>query len=193
MSNFHFFSIVSRMKYINRWGLMRNSKDENLSEHSLEVAIIAHALCLIKNKKFGGNLNPEKVAVLGLYHDVSEIFTGDLPTPVKYHNPEIYKSYKKVEVFAIKKILNLLPSYLYNDYKNILLTPDQELYSIVKAADKISALIKCIEEENIGNNEFKSAKNRLLNNLHELNMPEVELFLKDFIPSYNLSLDEQET
>ena len=193
MSNFHFFSIVSRMKYINRWGLMRNSKDENLSEHSLEVAIIAHALCLIKNKKFGGNLNPEKVAVLGLYHDVSEIFTGDLPTPVKYHNPEIYKSYKKVEVFAIKKILNLLPSYLYNDYKNILLTPDQELYSIVKAADKISALIKCIEEENIGNNEFKSAKNRLLNNLHELNMPEVELFLKDFIPSYNLSLYEQET
>lgn len=171
---------------------MRNSKDENLSEHSLEVAIIAHALCLIKNKKFNGNLNPEKAAVLGLYHDASEIFTGDLPTPVKYHNPEIYKSYKKVEVFAIKKILKLLPSYLYNDYKNILLTPDKELYTIVKAADKISALIKCIEEENIGNNEFKSAKNRLLNNLHALNMPEVDLFLKDFIPSYNLSLDEQE-
>ncbi len=192
MGNFHFFSIVSRMKYINRWGLMRNSKDENLSEHSLQVAMIAHALCEIKNKRFGDNLDSNKAAVLGLYHDVSEILTGDLPTPVKYHNPEIYESYKQVEFFAIKKILKMLPDYLYGEYENILLCEDEELCSIVKIADKISALIKCIEEENIGNNEFKNPKKKLMNWLESLDRPEVKVFLKDFLPSYELSLDEHE-
>lgn len=171
---------------------MRNSKDENLSEHSLEVAMIAHALCEIKNKKLGANIDSNKAAVLGLYHDVSEILTGDLPTPVKYHNPEIYESYKKVEFFAIKKILNMLPNYLQDEYRQILLPQDEELCLIVKIADKISALIKCIEEENIGNNEFKNAKKRLLSWLKSLDKPEVNIFLEEFLPSYELSLDEQE-
>ena len=192
MSGYHFFSIVSRMKYIHRWGLMRNSKNENLSEHSLEVAMIAHALCLIKNKKLGGSVDPQRAAILGLYHDISEILTGDLPTPVKYHNPEIYKSYKEIEILAIKKILKTLPNYLYDEYKNLFFDQDEELLSIVKAADKISALIKCIEEENVGNNEFKSAKKRLIKSLEELQRPEVDIFLKDFLPSYALSLDDQE-
>ena len=192
VKKFHFFSIVSRMKYINRWGLMRNSKDENLSEHSLEVAMIAHALCLIKNKKFEGQIDEKKAALIALYHDASEILTGDLPTTVKYHDEKIYESYKKVEYFALKKILNMLPEYLYEEYKNILLCADKDLMSIVKAADKISALIKCIEEENIGNNEFKQAKKKLLLDLKSLEMPEVEVFLSDFLPSYELSLDEQE-
>lgn len=171
---------------------MRNSKDENLSEHSLEVAMIAHALCLIKNKRFGGNIDAQKAAILGLYHDASEILTGDLPTPVKYHNPEIYESYKKVEFFAIKKILKMLPDYLYDEYKNLFFEKDKELLAIVKAADKISALIKCIEEENVGNNEFKSAKKRLTESLENLKRPEVDVFLSDFLPSYALSLDDQE-
>ena len=171
---------------------MRNSKDENLSEHSLEVAVIAPALCLIKNKKFEGQIDEKKAALIGLYHDASEILTGDLPTTVKYHDEKIYESYKKVEYFALKKILNMLPDYLYEEYKNILLCEDKDLMSIVKAADKISALIKCIEEENIGNNEFKQAKKKLLLDLKSLEMLEVEVFLSDFLPSYELSLDEQE-
>ena len=193
MKNFHFFSIVSRMKYINRWGLMRKTREENLSEHSLEVSMIAHALCLIKNKKLGGNLDAQRAAILGLYHDASEIFTGDLPTPVKYHNPEIYESYKKVEQFSVNKILKMLPDYLLEEYKKILVPSKDEIYNIVKAADKISALIKCIEEENAGNNEFKKAKDRLLKNIEMLKMPEVDIFIQEFLPSYKLSLDEQES
>ena len=192
MDKFHFFSIVSRMKYIHRWGLMRNSKDENLSEHSLETSIIAHALCIIKNKKSGSNLDANLAAVIALYHDTSEILTGDLPTPVKYHNPEIYESYKKVELFALKKILKMLPDYMQDEYSKILLPTNEELCAIVKAADKISALIKCIEEENTGNNEFKNAKKKLLASLQALKREEVDEFLNIFLPSYKLSLDEQE-
>ena len=156
MGSFHFFSIISRMKYINRWGLMRNSKNENLSEHSLEVAMIAHALCLIRNKKYNKKVDANKAALLGMYHDVSEILTGDLPTTVKYHDVKIYESYKKVESFAVERILKQLPDYLFEEYKEILVPEDEELLLIVKAADKLSALIKCIEEENVGNNEFKT-------------------------------------
>lgn len=192
MKSFHFFSIISRMKYINRWGLMRNTKNENLSEHSLEVGMIAHALCLIKNKRYGTKLDANKAAIMGMYHDISEILTGDLPTTVKYHDNKIYESYKKVENIAVKQILKKLPDYLYREYEELLMSEDKELLKIVKAADKISALIKCIEEENVGNNEFKKAKEKLLQVLEGLKMPEVEIFLTEFLPSYRLSFDEQE-
>ena len=192
MSGANFFALLYRMKYISRWGLMRNSRTENISEHSLETAIIAHGLAVMRNKRFGGDVNPEKVALLALFHDVSETITGDLPTPVKYFNSDISASYKQVENIALEKLLTMLPDDMRDEYRGILI-PDStntEEMKLVKAADKLSALLKCVEEESAGNGEFAFAKQSTLRSIEELDMPEVDEFIKEFLPAYKLTLDE---
>lgn len=183
------------MKYICRWGLMRNTRNENLSEHSFETAVIAHSLALIRNTYFGGNVNPERAAVLALFHDSSEILTGDLPTPVKYFNPQIRSAYGKVEEVAQKKLLSFLPDKLKPDYNSILSAggkDDSELLPIVKAADKLSAVIKCMEENKTGSSEFSKAETSIRETLRKMELPEVDFFVKEFLPSYKLTLDEQD-
>ena len=188
----NFFALLYRMKYISRWGLMRNSRTENISEHSLETAIIAHGLAVMRNRRFGGNVNPDRVAILALFHDASETVTGDLPTPVKYFNPEISASYKQVEHIALEKLLTMLPDDMREDYRDILIPTeaDEEAMKLVKAADKLSALLKCIEEESAGNGEFALAKQSTLKSIKELNIPEADEFIRDFLPAYKLTLDE---
>jgi 5'-deoxynucleotidase len=190
----HFFALLSRMKYINRWGLMRNTKAENIEEHSLEAAILSHALAELKNNRFGGNINIGRIMMLAIYHDVSEIYTGDLPTPVKYFNPQIREAYKQVENYSLEKLIASLPEDLKADYADVLIPKEQdkELWQIIKAADKLSALIKCIEEEKAGNTEFKKAATAQLQSLKQMELPEVDCFMKEFLPSYKLTLDEQE-
>ena len=191
MSNVGFFALLYRMKYISRWGLMRNSTRENISEHSLETAIIAHGLAVMRNKRFGGNVNPDRVALLAMFHDASETITGDLPTPVKYCNSDISGSDKQVERVALEKLLTMLPEDMREEYSDILM-PDEsdEMMALVKAADKLSALLKCIEEESAGNGEFVMAKQATLKAIEELGVPEAQEFIKDFLPSYRLTLDE---
>ena len=186
----HFFALMSRMKNIVRWGLMRNTREENLSEHSLEVAQIAHALALINRKRFGGDADPNFVAVVSMYHDSSEIITGDMPTPIKYYNDEIKFAYKQIEATAQKQLTDMLPEDFKEDFEKIY-NPDLETNRLVKAADKLSALIKCTEELNIGNKEFEVAYNSTLNAIKNMNCPEANVFLEEFIPSFSLSLDEQ--
>ena len=186
----HFYAMLSRMKNIYRWGLMRNTKQENLSEHSLEVAFIAHALAVIKNRRLGGNVNPAEVAVAAMFHDTTEIITGDMPTPIKYYNPEIRDVYKQIEAVAGDKLLNMLPEDLRDDFKNFY-SPDQETKELIKAADKLSALIKCTEELNMGNREFEVAKKSTLKAVKDMNLPEAEIFLEEFMESFSLPLDEQ--
>lgn len=186
----HFYAMLSRMKNIYRWGLMRNTKQENLSEHSLEVAFVAHALAVIKNRRLGGNINPNEVATAAMFHDTTEIITGDMPTPIKYYNPEIRDIYKQIETVAGDRLVNMLPEDLRDDFKDFY-APDEETKRIIKAADKISALIKCIEELNMGNREFAAAKESTLKAVKDMNLPEAEIFLEEFIESFSLSLDEQ--
>ena len=194
--NHNYFATISRMKYIERWALMRNSRAENLSEHSLDVAMISHALCVIGNVRYNKNLNGEKAALIGLYHDSSEIITGDMPTPVKYYNEDIKAAYKEVESIAEKKLLNELPSDLRPEFEKIYKSDrsEEEKYMrhLVKAADKLSAYIKCIEEENSGNREFRSAKESIEKKLIEMSeeYPEVKDFMEEFIPPYGKTLDE---
>lgn len=193
MKKSNFFAFIFRMKYINRWALMKNTRYENVTEHSLEVSVIAHALALIQKNKLGNNkINPEKVAVYALYHDTSEIIIGDLPTPVKYFNKSINLAYKDLEDRASKSILKMLPDYLINDYENIFIAKeaDKEIWDTVKAADKISAYLKCIDEENSGNKEFYNAKETIIKTLKEMNRKDVEIFLEEFIHGFNLTLDE---
>lgn len=222
-----FFATVSRMKYINRWALMRNSREEDLSEHSLEVAMIAHALCTIGNVRYGRHLDAEKAALVGLYHDASEIITGDMPTPVKYYNSTIRDAYKDVERTAEQHLLDKLPADLRGEYEKILCDPtagrpsddrvsekassenersrqnstetDDESFQnerymrrLVKAADKLSALIKCIEERNSGNQEFRSAEESTRNAIAKMaeELPEINDFLEEFLPAYGKTLDE---
>lgn len=191
--NNHFFAMHSRMKYINRWALMRNTVSENISEHSNDVAVIAHALAVIKNVRFGGNLNAERAAFLGLYHDMTEIITGDMPTPVKYYSEDMREAFKEVEDKAGQHLLSMLPADMAKYYESAFFKAegDEYLWQIVKAADKISALIKCIEEKNAGNNEFGKALESTRESLDEMAMPEVAAFLEEFLPSFYLSLDEQ--
>lgn len=193
MNEEKFFAIISRMKYINRWGLMRNTITENISEHSLETAFIAHVLALYRNVRFGGNVDPERCAVLAMYHDVTEIITGDLPTPVKYYNAEIRSEYDKVEKMAEEKMLSYLPDDLREHYRPLLGHTDEEkeLWELVKAADKLSALIKCVEERQMGNSDFTDAEKATLDSIHEMNIPEAEEFLKEFMPAYSGTLDRQ--
>ncbi len=187
-----FFAMISRMKYINRWALMRNSYPENISEHSLEVAMIAHVLALISNKKYGNNLNAERAALIGMYHDCTEIITGDMPTPIKYYNKDTVEAYKYVEEQAAKDLLGMLPDYLQDDYESILFPREEEeyLWRLVKAADRLSAYAKCIEEEKAGNREFSSAKSAVYAKLTEMDIPEVRDFVRDFVEAYKKTLDE---
>lgn len=186
----HFYAVMSRMKNIYRWGLMRNTRRENLSEHSLEVAQIAHALAIINVRRFSGKANPQYVAVVAMYHDTSEIITGDMPTPIKYYNEEIKRAYKQIEATAEKELVDMLPEDFKQDFKEIY-NPDQLTLRFVKAADKISALIKCTEELNMGNREFAVAEKTIKKAIKDMKLPEAEVFLKEFMPSFSLSLDEQ--
>lgn len=193
MEDRKFFALISRMKYINRWGLMRNAVTENISEHSLETAFIAHVLALYRNVRFGGNVDPERTALLAMYHDVTEIITGDLPTPVKYYNEEIKRQYGRVEEIAGEKIVGYLPEDLREYYRPLMgkTEEESELWLLVKAADKLSALIKCIEERNMGNLDFANAEQSTLQAVHDMKLPEAEEFIKEFLPSYGLTLDAQ--
>lgn len=188
-----FFSMISRMKYIDRWALMRNTYSENLSEHSLETAIIAHALAVIRNKRFGGTVNAERAALLALYHDVPEVITGDMPTPVKYFSDDIHNAYSEVECAAERRLLEMLPDDLIEEYRSLITheNEDEELLRIVKCADKLSALIKCIEEEKACNKEFSSARISTERAIREMNLSEGIEFLEIFIPPFELTLDEQ--
>jgi len=188
----HFFAYLSRMKYIMRWGLMRNTQAENIQEHSLQVAMIAHALAIIRNKLFGGNLNCERIMALAVYHEVSEVITGDMATPIKYFNPEIKNAYKNIEAIASQKLLQMLPDELKEGYEPLLTHKDNENeeWNIVKAADKISAYLKCLEELKAGNQEFSKAEKSLKSEIEKMKLPEVEYFMKVFVPSFLLTLDE---
>jgi len=188
----HFFAMLSRMKHINRWGLMRNTSSENLCEHSYDVAVLAHALALIKNKRLGGQVNADRAAVLALFHDASEILTGDMPTPIKYYNPSIRREYKQIEKVANQKLLSLLPPDLREEYAPAFDgdSEDAEIRRIIKAADKLSALIKCLQEQTMGNREFDSAARSQRAQLDEMNLPEVNIFMEEFLPGYLLTLDE---
>lgn len=188
----HFFAMMSRMKYIERWALMRNSMPENISEHSLEAAMLAHALAVLGNRRHGKSLNAEKAALIGLYHDATEIITGDMPTPIKYYNRDIQHAFQCIEENAAHQLLSMLPEDLRPDYEGIFFPSEEEeyLWRLVKAADKLSALIKCIEEEKTGNAEFKKAKESIMKSLESMELPEVEDFMKSFLPSYDKTLDE---
>ena len=188
---YDFFAFLSRMRYIGRWGLMRNTVSENIQEHSLDVAVIAHALVLIRNTYFDGNLDPNKIALYGIFHDASEIFTGDMPTPVKHFNPDFKKSFHQLEDRAKRKLLAMLPAELAEKYEPLFFFEDETEYrQLVKAADKIAALVKCIEEEKSGNLEFRRAGAEHLAHLQGDPLPEVRYFLENFLPGYRLSLDE---
>ncbi|EMS73353.1 5'-deoxynucleotidase [Ruminiclostridium cellobioparum] len=190
--NFHFFAFLSRMKYINRWGLMRNTYTENIQEHSLQVAIIAHGLAVIRNTYYNGEINPERVAILAMFHDCNEIITGDMPTPIKYYNPQISRIYKDIEDISKEKIISMLPEEMADEYYSLFFKnpDDMECWKLVKAADRIAAYIKCIEEVKAGNNEFKKASETILNTIAEIELEEVKYFMDRFVPSFNLSLDE---
>ena len=190
--NSNFYAILSRMKYVNRWGLMRNARMESLSDHTLDVVFIAHALAVIANTYYHAELDEGRVALLAAFHDAPEIITGDLPTPVKYFDPEIKKSYDRVEQSAKKKMIAQIPKEMQSTYEDIMdAESDEELQKYVKAADKLSALIKCIEEEKSGNQDFAKAKEATMKTIQGLNMPEVDFFLENFLPGYYLTLDEQ--
>ncbi len=192
MKEYSFFAMMARMKYIERWALMRNSDRENISEHSMEVAMLAHGLGIISKEFCGRKVDLDKLVLIGLYHDANEIITGDMPTPVKYHDSGILDAYKKVEEKANRKLLSLLPEYMQSYYEEIFFPKegDEELWRIVKAADKLSALIKCIEEKKAGNREFSTAYQTIERALKKMEMEEVEIFMRDFLPSFDKTLDE---
>ena len=187
---YNFFAYISRMKFITRWSLMRNSVTENIQEHSHMVAVLAHALGIIRRDIFNMPCDPDKCAAAALYHDCSEILTGDLPTPIKYHSPEIMQAYKQVEEIANEKLLNTLPKELRAAFSAYMREDDEDIKNIVKAADKLSAYIKCIEERKAGNNEFLSAEKQTRAKLEDTDMPELKYFLENFIPAFELTLDE---
>ena len=194
MKLYPFNALLARIKYIARWGLMRSSRTESVSEHTADVAILAHTLCVIAQQYFPGEaVRPETVAVAALYHDADEIMTGDLPTPVKYHSPEIRRAYGEVESLAADRLLAMLPADLRGDYAPLLAggaPGDEALLPLVKAADKISAVIKCIEERKTGNREFLAAEETLRRTIAEMRLPEADVFLTEFLPAYEQSLDE---
>ena len=186
----HFFAYMARMRFIQRWALMRNTAPENVQEHSHQVAVLAHALAVIRKEKFGGTVDPGAVAVAALYHDASEILTGDMPTPIKYDNPAIRKAYKDVEAVAEQKLVDFLPEELRPIYRPILTAADKEVEELVKAADKLSAHIKCMEELKAGNNEFREAAAQTRRALEAYDLPEVRYFMDTFLDSFSLTLDE---
>ena len=188
----HFFAYMARMKLIRRWSLMKSVSEENIAEHSAQVAQIAHALALIKNRMFGGNVNADRVTSIALYHETSEVLTGDLPTPIKYYNEEIRRSYKEIEGIANKKLISMLPDALKEDYRALIEVPaDSYEHILVKAADKISAYIKCIEELRSGNREFSKAEAALRKEIDAyLQYPEVAYFCETFLDTFTKTLDE---
>ena len=194
--SYSYFALLSRMKYINRWALMRNAREENLSEHCLEVSILTHALCIIGNQKWNKNLSMEKAVLRALYHDAAEILTGDMPTPVKYRKEELKTAYKKVEKEAEERLLSTLPSYLMEDFEKVFFPEDYETLAyenkLIKAADKLSALIKCEEELRAGNQEFSTAAMSTRKKVEEMaeELPELKCFIEDFLPEYGKTLDE---
>lgn len=187
-----FFAFTSRTKYINRWALMRNTRYETLSEHSAEVAQLAYALAVIGNERLGKNYNCERASLLGLYHDTPEIITGDLPTPVKYYSVETKEAYRAVEKSASKQLLSMLPEDLLPSYEPLFKkkSDDKELWKLVKAADKISGYLKCIEERKAGNGEFCEAEKALLKSMDKLDCEELKIFTEEFLPSFEKTLDQ---
>ncbi len=190
MEPYNFFAYLSRMRYIGRWGLMRNTFQENIQEHSHMVAVLAHALAVIRRDVFGQPADPAAAAAAALFHDVSEILTGDLPTPVKYHNPEIREAFRQVEDLAAEKLLSMLPEPLQDAYRPLLHPDDPVVRSLVKAADKLAAYIKCLEEMKAGNTEFRQAADQTRAILDASPLPEVRYFMEQFLPAFSLSLDE---
>ena len=189
----HFFAYMSRMKHIKRWALMRNTWQEDIAQHSLQVGMIAHALACLRNERYGGGADPARALELAVYHEASEVITGDLPTPIKYFNPDIRASYKMIEGVAADKLLTMLPGDLQEAYEPLLCTPEGEPeWRRVKAADKIAAYIKCVEEERAGNAEFSRAGQSIRRELDGIaeQLPEVQAFLDEFLPSFSLTLDE---
>ena len=188
----HFFAYMSRMRFIQRWALMRNTFAENVQEHSHTVAILAHALDVIRNRYYGGNVDEGQVAVAALYHDAPEILTGDMPTPIKYHNPAIRDAYRQVERVAEEKLLGMLPEDLRPGYRAALSPAATDVQELVRAADKLSAYIKCVEELKAGNDEFKKAAQQTMDAMVDMELPELEYFMEHFLPSYRWTLDELE-
>ena len=186
----HFFAYISRMRFIQRWALMRNTAPENVQEHSHQVAVLAHALAVIRKERFGGTVDPGAVAVAALYHDASEILTGDMPTPIKYDNPAIRKAYKDVEAVAERKLLDMVPAELRRAYEPVLTGPGGDTERLVKAADKLSAYIKCVEELKAGNLEFREAAAQTRAALEAYDLPEVAYFMDTFMDSFSLTLDQ---
>jgi len=188
----HLFAYLSRMKFIRRWGLMHNTYPENIQEHSLRVAMIAHALAVIRNRQFGGHLLPERAALLALYHDAGEVLTGDMPAPVKYFNPEIRSAYRGIEAAAHDKLFAMIPETLKPDYGPLFFPTesDRPHWELVKAADKVCAYVKCLEEVAAGNNEFAKAEKALRAAVDAVDLPEVRYFMDTFAPSFRLTLDE---
>lgn len=186
----HFFAYVSRMRFIQRWALMRNTAPENVQEHSHQVAVLAHALAVIRNEKFGGQVDPGTVAVAALYHDASEILTGDMPTPIKYDNPAIQSAYQQVEAVAEQKLLSMLPEELRPAYEDAITIPDPEVKALVKAADKLDAYLKCVEELKAGNAEFRKAKEQTYAALCQNPIPALRYFMEHFLADFSLTLDE---
>jgi 5'-deoxynucleotidase len=188
----HLFAYLSRMRFIQRWGLMHNTYPENIQEHSLRVAMIAHALAIIRNRVFEGDVDPQRTTVLALYHDASEVLTGDLPAPVKYFNPDIKVAYKAIEAAAAHKLLAMVPEALRADYQALFLSAEEDRVhrELVAAADKLCAYLKCLEEMGAGNHEFAKAEKALRASVEALDLPEVRYFLDTFVPSFRLTLDE---
>lgn len=188
----HFFAYLARMRLIKRWGLMRNNHPENIQEHSLQVAMIAHNLAIINNEIYGGNLDANRVTTLAIYHDASEVITGDLATPIKYFNPEIKKAYKEIEQIANDKLYSMLPEKIRLAYQPIFFAQEEdgEVWQIIKAADKIAAYLKCLEELKDGNQEFSQAKESIAADIMAFGLPEVDYFMETFVPSFSLTLDE---
>lgn len=188
----HFFAYLARMKYIRRWGLMRNTRTENIQEHSLQVAMIAHGLAVIRNRRFGGCVDPARVALLAVYHDAEEVITGDLPTPIKYFNPQVAEAMDGLEEVAKERLLAMLPADLAPDYRELFFPGEvvAEEEALVRAADRICAYLKCLEEAKAGNREFERAEQQVLAAVKSLGLPEVEVFLETFVPSFALTLDE---
>ena len=187
---YNFYPMIARMRYINRWGLMRNTQTENIQEHSHMVAVLAHGLAVIQHEKFGGQVDPGQVAVAARYHDASEILTGDMPTPIKYDNPDIQFAYKQVEAVAEAKLLSMLPEDLRPAYEEAITIVDPEVKALVKAADKLDAYLKCVEEVKAGNAEFKKAKEQTYAALCQNPIPALQYFMDNFLEGFSLTLDE---
>lgn len=187
-----FCAMLSRMKYIDRWALMRNSCTENISEHSLEVAMIAHMLCVIGNRRFGKKLDGSRAALIGMYHDTTEIITGDMPTPVKYYNDTMQEVFHHVEDAAAEQLLSMLPEDFREEFQGLFFKQEGEeyLWKLVKAADKLSALIKCVEEKKTGNREFDNALEATRESIVTMGLPEADCFLEEFLPAYEMNLDQ---